>query len=54
MSIVLFIVVVLVCLMLLLYGISLIPNQQPPFGWMIQLLLIILAVLLIASKAGVL
>lgn len=55
MSLIIFIIVVLILLALGLYAVGLIPLPGPPFiKPMIQALLVVLAILVIANKAGVL
>lgn len=52
MSIIIFAIIVLILVALLCYAVTLLP-LQPPFGNIIQALLIVLAVVVIASRAGV-
>lgn len=52
MSIVIFAIIVVIVVALLLYGIDLVP-QIAPFAGLLKLLVILVAVLIILSKAGV-
>lgn len=53
MSLILLIIVVLICLVLILYGLDQVP-MQPPLNWLIRVLVILLAVLIILAKTGLL
>jgi hypothetical protein len=51
MSILIFILVVLIVLFLVLYALEQVPIT-PPFNWLIRLLIVLIAVVIIAQKAG--